>query len=66
MPPDVRLLERGERWLRYEVKDPDLTNPSVINAMMTAGVPIITLAEVERSLEDLYLRVVEDGEGELV
>jgi hypothetical protein len=65
MPPDVRLLERGERWLRYEVKDPDLTNPSVINAMMTAGVPIVTLAEVERSLEDLYLRVVEDGEGEL-
>jgi ABC-2 type transport system ATP-binding protein len=65
MPADVQLLARGERWIRYEVKDPDLTNPSVINAMMEAGVPIVTLAEVERSLEDLYLRVVEDGEVEL-
>jgi ABC-2 type transport system ATP-binding protein len=65
MPSDIRLLARGERWLRYEVEDPNTTNPSVINAMIHAGIPIVTLAEVERSLEDLYLRVVEDGEGEI-
>lgn len=65
MPANVRLLERGERWLRYEVENPDVTNPSVIDAMMRAGIPIVTLAEVERSLEDLYLRVVEDSAQEL-
>jgi ABC-2 type transport system ATP-binding protein len=65
MPSGIRLLARGERWLRYEVEDPDATNPSVINAMMQAGIPIVTLAEIERSLEDLYLRVVEDEEGEI-
>lgn len=64
MPENVRTLAIGDRWLRYEVEDPDQTNPSVIHAMMQAGIPIVTLAEVERSLEDLYLRVVEDGERE--
>ncbi|MGD2058339.1 MAG: ABC transporter ATP-binding protein [Anaerolineales bacterium] len=61
MPGNVHLLERGDRWLRYEVENPDETNPRVIDAMMHAGIPIVTLAEVERSLEDLYLRVVEDS-----
>ncbi len=65
MPSDVRLLDKGERWVRYEVEDPDITNPSVINAMNNAGIPIVTLSEVERSLEDLYLRVVQDEHGEI-
>ena len=65
LPSDIRLLEQGDRWIRYEVENPDVANPSVINAMMQAGVPIVTLAEIERSLEDLYLRVVEGDEGEL-
>jgi ABC-2 type transport system ATP-binding protein len=65
MPKDVQMLATGEQWIRYEVEDPDRTNPSVIRAMMEADIQIVTLAEVERSLEDLYLRVVQDGEGEL-
>jgi ABC-2 type transport system ATP-binding protein len=63
LPSDVRILEQGDRWIRYEVEHPDAANPNVINAMMQAGVPIVTLAEIERSLEDLYLRVVE-GDGD--
>ena len=65
LPSDIRLLDQGDRWIRYEVENPDVANPSVINAMMQAGVPIVTLAEIERSLEDLYLRVVAGDEGEL-
>lgn len=66
MPEGVRTLATGVDWIRYEVEDPDRINPIVIRTMIEAGIPIITLAEVERSLEDLYLRVVENGRGEVV
>ncbi|MDF1501134.1 MAG: ABC transporter ATP-binding protein [Anaerolineales bacterium] len=66
MPEGVRTLASGVNWIRYEVEDPGRINPIVIRTMIEAGIPIVTLAEVERSLEDLYLRVVENGRGEVV
>lgn len=65
MPPGVRMLSNGEQWIRYEAENPDITNPTVIRAMLEAGVPIVTLSEVERSLEDVYLQVVKEGIEEL-
>ena len=44
--------------LRYRAAHPERVNPEVLAALAGAGVPVITLAEVGRSLEEVYLRVV--------
>ena len=58
LPADVRLVEVGEDWLRYRAADPERHNPLVLQQLMSAGFPIVTLTEVGRDLEAVYLRVV--------
>jgi ABC-2 type transport system ATP-binding protein len=62
LPAELEPIEMGENWLRYRVAHPDRVNPKVLHAMAHAGVQVITLSEVERSLEDVYLQVVR-GKG---
>jgi len=58
LPGEVRLLTSGPDWVRYETDAPAQANPRVLAAMASAGVQVVTLAEVGRSLEDVYLKVV--------
>ena len=48
----------GDTWLRFQPADPERTNPAVIQHLAERRAPVITLAEVPRSLEDVYLQVV--------
>jgi ABC-2 type transport system ATP-binding protein len=59
----VEVVEQGDRWLRYRTPDPVLTNPQVIRRLTGAGLEIVTLSEVSRTLEDVYLQIVEEDEG---
>ncbi len=54
----IEVRESGEDWLRYSTPDPGETNPLVLRALAAGDVPVVTLSSVERSLEDVYLRVV--------
>ena len=68
LPSELEPIEMGENWLRYRVSHPDRVNPKVLQAMAQAGVQVITLSELERSLEDVYLQVVRGNgspEGEM-
>ena len=68
LPSELEPIEMGENWLRYRVSHPDRVNPKVLQAMAQAGVQVITLSEIERSLEDVYLQVVRGNgspEGEM-
>jgi len=58
LPADVQPFASGENWLRYHTDRPERDNPRVLRAMVEAGLSVVTLAEVERSLEDVYLQVV--------
>ncbi|MFQ6099868.1 MAG: ATP-binding cassette domain-containing protein [Anaerolineae bacterium] len=63
----VRIESQGEDWLRYSTPNPRETNPLLLQTLATHGVEVVTLSEVPRSLEDVYLRVVqcpEPAEGE--
>lgn len=55
----VTVDERGENWLRYRVDRMDEVNPVVLERLARAGYRVIMLSEVPRSLEEVYLRVVE-------
>lgn len=55
----VTVEAQGENWLRFSTPDPREINPRLLRALAEHGVGVVTLAEVPRSLEDVYMRVVE-------
>jgi ABC-2 type transport system ATP-binding protein len=57
-PDGITLLERGEDWVRFQVSNPRDVNPRLLQGMAEAKIPVVTLSEVERSLEEVYLQVV--------
>jgi ABC-2 type transport system ATP-binding protein len=58
LPPDLVPLATGADWIRYHAAQPERVNPAVLAAMAQAGVGVVLLSEVHRSLEDVYLRAV--------
>ncbi len=59
----VEVVDQGDGWLRYRTPNPPIDNPNVIRRLMGAGLNIVTLSEVTRTLEDVYLQIVEEDEG---
>ncbi|MBI5959557.1 MAG: ABC transporter ATP-binding protein [Chloroflexi bacterium] len=60
----VEVVEQGDRWLRYRTPEPSVINPQVIRRLTGAGLEIVTLSEVSRTLEDVYLQIVQEDEGQ--
>jgi len=58
LPARVKVLEYGSNWIRYDSSDPKEMNPVVIDMLSEQGFEIVTLSQVDRSLEEVYLRVV--------
>jgi ABC-2 type transport system ATP-binding protein len=44
--------------VRYQCADPLAINPQLLMRLAAHGIPVVALAEVPRSLEDVYLRIV--------
>jgi ABC-2 type transport system ATP-binding protein len=59
----ITPLDKGENWLRYQVGDPYATNPLVLRTLAGLGVEVVTLAPITRTLEDIYLQVVQEDEA---
>ena len=55
----VKIEAQGQNWLRYFTPSPQEINPRVLQALASQQVDVVTLSPVPRSLEDVYLRVVE-------
>ena len=56
----VEPLAFGPDWIRYETSQPETVNPLILRALTGAGIGVVTLGELPRSLEAVYLRVVEE------
>jgi ABC-2 type transport system ATP-binding protein len=56
----IDVEEERETWLRYRTARPEVINPLLIQRLAEQGTEVITLSEVPRSLEDVYLRIVEE------
>jgi ABC-2 type transport system ATP-binding protein len=63
LPPGATELASGENWLRFRVSHPEKVNPTLLRSLSQAGVPVVTLSEVPRTLEDVYLQVVGSQKG---
>jgi ABC-2 type transport system ATP-binding protein len=60
----VTVEETGVDWVRFRVADPNTTNPALLKKVTGLGVQVVTLAPVSRTLEDIYLQVVKEDEGD--
>jgi ABC-2 type transport system ATP-binding protein len=54
----VPVQAAGPDWLRYSTEQPETINPLVLQRLAAQQVAVVTLAEVPRSLEDVYLQVM--------
>lgn len=69
MPDGVDLIETGDDWFRFYSDNPIQMNPRVLNKLVENEYSVLSLQEVTRSLEEVYMQVVlkdanEDGEVE--
>jgi ABC-2 type transport system ATP-binding protein len=63
LPASVTPTGRGADWLRYRSVNPKVDNPAVVQAMVQRGLPVLSLAEVPRSLENVYLQAINATNG---
>ena len=59
----VTVVGQGDNWVRYSTPSAETTNPALLNRLAQLNVPVLTLSELPRSLESVYLRAVEEDEG---
>jgi ABC-2 type transport system ATP-binding protein len=65
MPAGAVLTNRGPNWIRYQAQDPAHANPLILQELLGQGLPVVSLQEVPRSLEQVYLQAInEAGEFE--
>jgi ABC-2 type transport system ATP-binding protein len=59
------VLDYGADWVRYQVPNPTEFNPILLTELAQRDTPVVTLSEVSRSLEEVYLRIVEENDTPL-
>ena len=58
------IVASGANWLRFQCAEAERVNPELVTRLTARGVPIISLAEQPRSLEDVYLSIVGERHAE--
>ncbi len=60
--PFVASVQSQDGRLLASVSDPEAHNPELVRALVEAGAEVQFVGEVRRTLEDVYLRLVEGGD----
>ncbi len=63
LPAGVDLVDRGQDWLRFRVAAPESTNTGLLRQLLEQNLPVVSFAEVPRSLEQVYLQAVSQMGG---
>lgn len=64
LPPDLDVMDKGSDWLIYQTAFPQELNPLLLKNLLAADFAVVKLEEIERSLESVYLRAVNQKPGE--
>jgi len=65
-PPGAVHTSSGPDWIRYQADDPLSANSLILQDFLDHGIPIISLQEVPRSLEQVYLQAVNSKDNKEV
>jgi hypothetical protein len=63
MPDGTTLTGYGSDWVRFTTPRGAGDNPQVLRALLDQGLAVIRLAEVPRSLEQVYLKAMNHPNG---
>jgi ABC-2 type transport system ATP-binding protein len=55
----IEIEAQGKDWLSYRTANPAEVNPRLLRRLAALGRQVVTISEAPRTLEDVYLRVVE-------
>lgn len=58
LPQEVVQTTSGPDWIRFQTHDPLNTNPVVVRSLVGLGLPVVSLQEAPRSLEQVYLQAI--------
>jgi ABC-2 type transport system ATP-binding protein len=59
----VQVDSASEDWVDYLAPKPAETNPMLLRRVMDMGLEVLTLSQRSRTLEDVYLKIVEEDEN---
>ena len=65
LPEGVELSGNSDNKLRFRVERPDESNQLLLRQLTDARAPVVTLQEVSRSLEQVYLKAMADAQASL-
>lgn len=57
----LQIEDFGETHLRYRTSNPTVANPQVLRRLTDMGAEVVSLAELPQTLEQVYLKLVENG-----
>ena len=57
-PLDVQVIQRKDRSIRFEIKDPERNNPLILQNMLEQKLKVVSFREVPTTLEQAYLAAV--------
>lgn len=60
LPENIQSEGQGDNWLRYRSAQPEIDNPVILQELLNQGFKVVSLEEVPRSLEQIYLQVMKD------
>jgi ABC-2 type transport system ATP-binding protein len=58
--PGIEVEAWGDTWFRYRTPSPGTINPELVARLAGLGAQVVTLSELPRSLQEVYLRIVGD------
>lgn len=64
LPKGLEIQAKGNNWLQYCTETPNEINPQVVKHLVKQGLPVVSIQETTRSLEQVYLQIVSTPESE--
>ncbi|MEA3349636.1 MAG: ABC transporter ATP-binding protein, partial [Chloroflexota bacterium] len=58
IPAGITITSQGAKRIRYRTTHPNEDNPQMLRTLLKQDIPVISLQEVPRSLEQVYLEAV--------
>jgi ABC-2 type transport system ATP-binding protein len=62
LPNDLKVHSAGDTWLRFRPSHPEEENALVLQSLLDQGLMVVSMEEVPRSLEQIYLQVMNEPE----
>ena len=66
LPRGVDVVAKEAKKLRFRSENAEEINPLLIKEFSKENAPLLTLAEVPQTLEEVYLKVMSEASGEIV